>query len=51
MDHEGCHAPAFRQCQVTGVEVSEMARVTAEGVFVDRILYKKRDYLPLLGLQ
>lgn len=26
-------------------------RVTAEGVFVDRILYKKRDYLPLLGLQ
>ena len=26
-------------------------RVTAEGVFVDRILYKKRDYLPLLGMQ
>ena len=26
-------------------------RVTAAGVFVDRILYKKRDYLPLLGLQ
>ena len=26
-------------------------RVMAEGVFVDRILYKKRDYLPLLGLQ
>jgi len=26
-------------------------RVTAEGVFVDRILYKKRDYLPLLGSQ
>ena len=26
-------------------------RVTAEGVFVDRVLYKKRDYLPLLGSQ
>ena len=26
-------------------------RVTAEGVFVDRILYKKRDYLQLLGLR
>ena len=26
-------------------------RVTAEEVFVDHILYKKRDYLPLLGLQ
>ena len=26
-------------------------RVTAEGVFVDRILYKMRDYLPLLGMQ
>jgi plasmid stabilization system protein ParE len=26
-------------------------RVTLEGVFVDRILYKRRDYLPLLGLQ
>ena len=26
-------------------------RVTAEGVFVDRILYKMRDYLPLSGMQ
>ena len=26
-------------------------RVAAEGVFVDRILYKMRDYLPLLGMQ
>ena len=26
-------------------------RAMAEGVFVDRILYKKRDYLPLLGMQ
>ena len=24
-------------------------RVTAEEVFVDRVLYKKRDYLQLLG--
>ena len=26
-------------------------RATADGVFVDRILYKKRDYLALLGAQ
>ena len=26
-------------------------RVTANHIFVDRILYKRRDYLPLLGLQ
>ena len=26
-------------------------RVTEGCVFVDRILYKRRDYLPLLGLQ
>lgn len=26
-------------------------RVTAGHIFVDRILYKRRDYLPLLGLQ
>ena len=26
-------------------------RVTESSVFVDRILYKRRDYMPLLGLQ
>ena len=26
-------------------------RVTAGHIFVDRVLYKRRDYLPLLGLQ
>lgn len=26
-------------------------RVTDSRIFVDRILYKRRDYLPLLGLQ
>ena len=26
-------------------------RVTDSHIFVDRILYKRRDYLPLLGLQ
>ena len=26
-------------------------RVTENRIFIDRILYKRRDYLPLLGLQ
>ena len=26
-------------------------RVTESRIFIDRILYKRRDYLPLLGLQ
>ena len=26
-------------------------RVTESNIFIDRILYKRRDYLPLLGLQ
>ena len=26
-------------------------RVTDSQIFIDRILYKRRDYLPLLGLQ
>ena len=26
-------------------------RVTETSIFIDRILYKRRDYLPLLGLQ
>ena len=26
-------------------------RITDSGIFIDRILYKRRDYLPLLGLQ
>ena len=26
-------------------------RVTESRIFVDRILYKRRDYIPLLGLQ
>ena len=26
-------------------------RVSDSNIFIDRILYKRRDYLPLLGLQ